>query len=204
MTNRLLAIATMTTLVLLAQVGQARAQSEIRYRFTFPEPEHHWMAVEATFESLPSSPLELRMSRSSPGRYSLHDFAKNVYDVTATDPDGRPLTLSRPDPYGWTVAVHGSAVTVRYKVFGDRTDGTYLGVDRTHAHLNMPASVMFARGLDDRPVRLVFAQPAGARWSLATQLDPTDNPLEYTAPNLQYLMDSPAEFGHVTIDLRQQ
>ena len=31
------------------------------------------------------------MSRSSPGRYSLHDFAKNVYDVHAFDGDGHEL-----------------------------------------------------------------------------------------------------------------
>ena len=40
---------------------------------------------------LGSAPLELRMSRSSPGRYAPHDFAKNVYDVRAFDADGREL-----------------------------------------------------------------------------------------------------------------
>ena len=43
-------------------------------------------------------------------------------------------------------------MTVRYKVYGDLVDGTYLAVDTTHAHINMPAAVMWARGLDDRPV----------------------------------------------------
>ena len=79
------------------------------------------------------------MSRSSPGRYSLHEFAKNVYDVEAVGGDGRALTVTRPDPYGWTVPQHGTAVTVRYRVFGDRVDGTYLAVDTSHAHVNMPA-----------------------------------------------------------------
>src|SRR6266581_4361790 len=75
------------------------AASPIAYRFTFPEPEHHWMQVEATFTELGPDPLELRMSRSSPGRYSLHDFAKNVYDVQVA---GGGLD-ARPDPYGWNV-----------------------------------------------------------------------------------------------------
>ncbi len=70
--------------------------------------------------------------------------------------------LTRPDAYGWTVPEHGPAVTVRYKVFGDFVDGTYLAIDPTHAHLNMPASVMWARGLDDRPLRLAFVA-AGRR-----------------------------------------
>ena len=35
------------------------------------------------------------MSRSSPGRYSLHDFAKNVYDVHAFAADGRELPTTQ-------------------------------------------------------------------------------------------------------------
>ena len=84
---------------------------------------------------------------------------------------------------------------MKYKVFGDRVDGTYLAIDTTHAHINMPAAIMWARGLDDRPATLTFVPPAGASWQVATQLHPGATPLEFTAPNLQYLMDSPAEFG---------
>ncbi|OLD92214.1 MAG: hypothetical protein AUG84_01905 [Chloroflexi bacterium 13_1_20CM_4_66_7] len=172
--------------------------SPIRYRFSFPQPQHRWMQVEATFPDLESGTLELRMSRSSPGRYSVHDFAKNVYDVGAVGADGREIQPTRPDPYGWNVAGHGGSVTVRYKVYGDRVDGTYLAVDETHAHINMPAAVMWAHGLDDRPATLTFEEPAGMRWQVATQLHASSSPLEFTAPNLQYLMDSPAEFGPVS------
>lgn len=157
------------------------------------------MQVEATFADLPAAPLELRMSRASPGRYSLHDFAKNVYDVHVAGANGRELQTDRPDPYGWTVPTHPDRVTVRYKVFGDRVDGTYLGVDATHAHVNMPAAVMWARGFDDRASTVVFDPPSGQQWRVATQLHPGGSPLQFTAPNLQYLMDSPAEFGPVTL-----
>src|SRR6478752_3477380 len=117
-----------------------RAEAPVHYRLSFPEPQHRWMQVEAVFPQVGDRPLELRMSRSSPGRYSLHDFAKNVYDVHGLGPDGAELRTTRPDPYGWTVAEHGAAVTVKYKVYGDRVDGTYLAVDLTHAHINMPAA----------------------------------------------------------------
>ena len=194
-------IATAALLTVSLGLLQPAAQSEtaVSYAFSFPEPQHHWMAVEASFTGLPTGPLELRMSRTSPGRYAVHDFAKNVYDVEVVGADGRPLSITRPDPSGWTVAQHGSSVTVRYKVFGDRVDGTYLAIDPTHAHLNMPASVMWGRGLDDRPVHIVFGQPPAGQWAVATQLYPTDQPLEFTAPNLQYLMDSPAEFGPIAV-----
>src|SRR5712692_11263392 len=145
-------------LMLLPMSVRFDAASPIRYRFTFPEPQHRWMQVEATFTELPTAPLELRMSRSSPGRYSLHDFAKNVYDVRAFARDGREIETARPDPYGWNVGGHGGAVTVKYKIYGDRIDGTYLAIDTTHAHINMPAAIMWARGLDDRPAVLTFQQ----------------------------------------------
>ncbi len=157
------------------------AAAPVQYRFTFPEPEHRWMQVEATFPDVGGQTLELRMSRASPGRYSLHDFAKNVYDVHAFARDGREVTTARPDPYGWNVADHGGTVRVTYRIFGDLVDGTYLAVDISHAHINMPAAIMWARGQDDRPVTLTFASPAGLRWQVATQLHPGSAALEFSA-----------------------
>jgi predicted metalloprotease with PDZ domain len=190
-------VAALLIAIALAASAILDAAEPIRYRLSFPESQHRWMQVEATFPDLPQNTLELRISRSSPGRYSLHDFAKNVYDVHAFDKDGRELPTTRPDPYGWNVSGHGGSVTVKYKVYGDRVDGTYLAIDTTHAHINMPAAIMWAHGLDDRPATIAFEQPAGASWQAATQLHPGSSPLEFTAPNLQYLMDSPVEFGPI-------
>ncbi|HTK28805.1 MAG TPA: PDZ domain-containing protein [Vicinamibacterales bacterium] len=181
----------------LAAAAVDRAASPVEYRLSFPDPPHRWMQVDATFPDLPTGPLELRISQSSPGRYALHEFAKNVYDVHVRGEGGAELPTTRPDPSGWRVAEHPARVTVTYKVFGDRIDGTYLAVDETHAHINMPAAIMWARGLDDRPVSMTFAPPPGAAWSVATQLHPAGS-LAFTAPNLQYLMDSPTEFGPVS------
>src|SRR5579872_2189951 len=54
----------------VGSAGQRDTDGTIAYRFSFPEPAHRWMQVEARFPRLGSGPLELRMSRSSPGRYS--------------------------------------------------------------------------------------------------------------------------------------
>jgi predicted metalloprotease with PDZ domain len=190
----------LASVIVTAQAIAFHAAAPVRYKLTFPEPEHRWMQVEASFTELGQTPLELRMSRSSPGRYSLHDFAKNVYDVHAFGRDGRelaPSATTRPDPYGWNVGGHGGSVTVKYKIYGDRIDGTYLAIDSNHAHINMPAALMWAHGLEDRPVVLTLEQPAGKHWQAATQLH--GDTLEFTAANLQYLMDSPTEFGPLVI-----
>ena len=171
----------------------------IEYTLSFPAPEHRWMQVEARFANAPSGPLQLRMARSSPGRYSLHEFAKNVFDVSIVNGKGQRLTATRPDPHEWDVANHDGTVVITYKVFGDRTDGTYLGINDVHAHINIPAALMFARGWFERPVRVRFVQPPGKRWKVATQLFPTGDPLVFTAPNVHYLMDSTTDFSSFTL-----
>lgn len=59
----------------------------------------------------------------------------------------------------------------------------------------MPATLVWARGLEKRAARVTLTEPTGARWTVATQLFTTSSPLAFTAPNLQYLMDSPLQFA---------
>ncbi len=192
MRSVILAVAAVLSVPLTARQGGTTAP--VVYRVSFPAPEHRFAQVEATFGQVPQ-PLELRMSRSSPGRYALHEFAKNVYDVHAFDGAGKALEITRPNPYQWNVTSTDGIVRVLYKVYGDHVDGTYLGIDETHAHMNLPATLMWARHLEDRPARVTFVPPDGRDWKPATQLFPGDTPWTFTAPNLQYLFDSPTELS---------
>ena len=111
----------------------------VRYAVTFANLAHHEARIVVDFPAAGDT-LEVWMSRSSPGRYALHEFAKNVYDVRATDPGGRSLPVVRRDPYRWLVLAGGRPVRFSYTLYGDRADGTYNQIDPSHAHLNMPAT----------------------------------------------------------------
>lgn len=196
---RLLLGLSFLTTPLLTSAQQTDAP--VQYRISFPNAVHHEAQVVAEFRQVPAGqPLHVRMARSSPGRYALHEFAKNVYDVQATDAQNRPLPLAHPDPYGWDVTPGpDGTVRLRYTVYGDRTDGTYLGIDQQHAHLNIPATFAFARGLEQRHVYVNFEQ-LPADWQVATQLlqvkeNGVTVPNRYFAPHLQYFMDSPTSLG---------
>jgi predicted metalloprotease with PDZ domain len=178
---------------------QAPQRPEVSYEISFPNAVHHEAVVSVTYTRLPVRPLELRMARSSPGRYALHEFAKNVYDVRAVDAAGRSLPITRPNEHQWNVTGHTGHVKVTYTLYADRADGTYSGIDRTHAHLNMPATFMFARNTFDRPIRVRFNVPTGSNWKVATQLAPTSDPYTFTAPNLQYFFDSPTELSNYAL-----
>jgi len=185
----------LTALALQIGAAAALAQTPVTYRVSVPEPEHHWLQVEATFPAGGRGPLVINMSRSSPGRYAVHEFSKNIFAFTAYDGAGREIPHAKPTVNQWRIAQHDGTVRIVYKIYGDRIDGTYLGIDGTHAHMNMPATLAWAEGLEMRPARVTFVPPSGRPWTIASQLFATDDPLTFTAPNLQYLMDSPTEFS---------
>ncbi|MES2861874.1 MAG: M61 family peptidase [Pseudomonadota bacterium] len=180
--------------VLLATPALAQQAPPVRYDVSFDNAAHHEARITVTYADVGTAPVRFQMSRSSPGRYAIHEFAKNVYSVSATNGAGQPLVIDRTDPYGWTVGGHDGTVSLTYTLFGDRSDGTYSQIDPSHAHLNMPATLAWATGFDDRAVQVTF-KPFDAAWDVATQLAPTSDPHVFTAPNLQYLMDSPTELS---------
>ena len=55
-----------------------------------------------------------------------------------------------------------------YTLYADRADGTYSGIDRTHAHLDMPATFMSSRWEHLRPptVRIKFNLPTESKWKV--------------------------------------
>jgi predicted metalloprotease with PDZ domain len=174
--------------------SQTLAQAPVRYEIQFPNATHHEAEVRATFSGVTQPILEVVMSRSSPGRYALHEFAKNIYDVHAVDGSGKPLQISRPSPYQWNVSGHTGTVVFTYTLFGDRVDGTYDSIDLSHAHLNMPATFAWAHGFERRPIELRIETPKDSGWTVATQLKRSAENY-WTAPNLDMMMDSPVEIG---------
>jgi predicted metalloprotease with PDZ domain len=172
--------------------------AQVTYDVSFPNAAHHEAIITFTLSGLPPEPIQVLMSRASPGRYALHEFAKNVYGLTAVDGAGRPLTVTRTAPSAWEVGAHDGTVRVTYTLYGDMGDGTYAQIDPSHAHLNMPATFLWVRGHEQEAIRVRFQPPAGSGWKIATQLVPGGDPHTFTAPDLQYFMDSPTELSDYT------
>ena len=170
------------------------SQVSNNYTISFENAEHHEAFITAEFTDLENNILELRMSRTSPGRYALHEFAKNVYDVKAYDSKGFLLAITRPNPHQWNIEDHDGTVKLTYTLFANRGDGTYSQVDLTHAHLNIPATFIYPNGLEERPINITFQPRKDLNWKIATQLKYIKN-YTYSAPNLYYFMDSPVEIS---------
>lgn len=169
-----------------------KAQEAIQYTVSFANAVHHEANVSMYVSQLPPEPLQIKVSRSSPGRYATHEFGKNIYDVKAYNTDGKEIEIEQIEGDVYLIPQHQDKLKITYTLFGNWVDGTYTGIDSRHAHLNMPASFMWIPALQDRPITVKFILPQN--WKIATQLILKDG--LYHAPNLQYLMDSPTELSN--------
>jgi len=186
----------MRSLLLLLLFTSIAATSQVNtYQISFSNAVHHEAKIKVTFPEIKTQKLSVRMSRTSPGRYALHEFAKNVYDFKAFNSAGAALEVDREDPYSWTVKNTDGTITIEYTLFANRADGTYSQIDASHAHLNIPATFIYSEELKDRDIELQVDLKDKPSWKVATQLEnATMN--TFRAPNLYYFMDSPIEISN--------
>lgn len=168
---------------------------KIAYKISFPNAIHHEAHIELTASGISPRPAIFKMSRSSPGRYATHEFGKNVYDVKAVDQTGKLIPVNRIDGDVYEVPGHNGTVTISYTLFGNHADGTYVGIDPESIHLNMPATFMWLKGMDNAPIEINFDIPKENKGVIASQLVPIGKSNTFSAPGLQYFMDSPTKIG---------
>ncbi len=171
------------------------AEKAIFYSVSFPNAAHHEAEIKMTIPQAPSREFRVRMSRSSAGRYATHEFGKNVYNVKATDMSGKALPFKQIEGDVYEVGDHAETVIITYTLFGNWTDGTYACIDESHAHLNMPAAFMWVPGQEKRALKFEFNDLDKYGWKVATQLK-SEGANIYSAPNMQYMMDSPTELSN--------
>lgn len=172
---------------------------KIQYDVSFPNIVHHEARIALSVSEVPHKELLFRMSRSSPGRYATHEYGKNVYDVKAFDKSGKPVAIARVDGDVYKVSGIDGYVRVEYILYANHADGTYAGIDQNSVHLNMPAAFMWVKGLEKSPMEIRFNLPQNSQWTIATQLKTTADAHTFTAPDLQYFMDSPTKIGKLTV-----
>jgi predicted metalloprotease with PDZ domain len=193
--KKFLLIAAIVGLLLPACTNKSQTGADIMYDVRFPNAGHNEAEITLSLSNMSPAPVHLRMSRTSPGRYALHEFAKNVYNVRVTNSSGDTLKVERDDLHSWTVPKHDGTVNFTYTLYANRADGTYSGVNREHAHLNMPATFAWASDFKDQSITVRFHPPEDSGWKAATQLKAADSSNTFTAPDFYYFMDSPTELS---------
>ena len=175
------------------------SQDSITYHISFPNAVHHEAEISLTLENLNTETVTAIMSKSSPGRYGIHNFGKNIYHMKAYNGTDTDIAINKIEPDAWEISEMDNSLKISYTLYANYADGTYSGIDADFANLNIPSTLMWLKGMELNPVRVVFDLPDTSNWKIATQLVLLDSIKHiYGAPNLQYLMDSPCILADLT------
>ncbi len=105
-------------LLWLTASAMDHASERVRYTLRFPQPETHYVEVEASFPADRREQIELMMPVWTPGSYLVRDYSRHVESIAASAGD-RALKISKTRKNRWTVETSGGTrVDVRYRVYG--------------------------------------------------------------------------------------
>ncbi|MCG8307860.1 MAG: PDZ domain-containing protein [Cytophagales bacterium] len=176
----------------LIHIKSGYSQDTLTYNISFPNAVHHEAEITFQIGDVQNRELTAIMSKSSPGRYAIHNFAMNVYNLKAYDRTASEIPIEKIKPDAWRFRDFGDSLTIKYTLYANYANGTYSGIDAKFAILNMPATLLWMDGMHQNPVKLIFHLPDTSTWKVATQLIEIDSAERvYGAPDLPYLMDSP-------------
>ena len=196
---RTLAVALCVIAAAMTAQGPIDAQGTdpIRYTVRFPEPQTHYMEVEAVFPTAGRPQVDLFMAVWTPGSYLIREYQRHVENVTARNTAGRALEIQKTNKNRWRVETGGaSTVTVSYRVYGREMTVRNNWIESAFAMLNgAPTFISLVGGLA-RPHEVRFELPPAWKAS-ATALMPIPGQAHaYRAEDFDTLVDSPVVLGN--------
>ncbi|MBX9599936.1 MAG: hypothetical protein K2X35_02990 [Bryobacteraceae bacterium] len=167
------------------------AQTPIRYTVRIPDPENHYIEVEARVPTEGRPAVELKMAIWT--QYVIREFAKNVEDVSAWTPAGAAARVEKIRKNRWRVAANGAKeVVVRYRVYAHRLHVQDNFVDDEFALLNgAPTFLTLADHRRPHEVRVEIPKP----WTRAISAMDSCGENCFRARDYDDLVDSPIVLG---------
>jgi predicted metalloprotease with PDZ domain len=192
-----------TVLLIVPNPGIAWAQSvtPISYTLRFPDPQTHYLEVEAVVPTDGRDQLELMMAVWTPGSYLVREYARHLEELTAQTPTGAPLSLESTRKNRWSVDTRGSpAVVVSYRVYSREMSVRTNWVGHDFALINGAPTFLTLADAVPRPHDVTIELPSHwARSTTALPGTPDGRSDSYRAADFDTLLDSPIVVGNPTI-----
>ncbi|MDA4123419.1 MAG: PDZ domain-containing protein, partial [Thaumarchaeota archaeon] len=178
------------------------ASTQIRYKVTMDSPGTHYFHVSLWVKGFreilgETNSLKLVMPVWTPGSYLVREFARNVLDVSVTDPESQSLETKKETKNTWIVQLGGaSEITIDYDVYAFTHASQQSYLDSDHAVINGASVFLYVEGLEHEGLSLKVV-PYSSWKKVSTGLTPTrGDPHEFYAENYDTLVDSPFEVGN--------
>lgn len=185
------------SLLLLALVGSAVAQSPIDYHVSLAKMREHLVHVRIHVAGT-SAERQVQLPVWN-ALYQVRDFAQYVRRVTARDASGHQLPIRKIDKTTWRIYHAESGAEIEYDILADQPGPYGAQLSTEHAFLNLAQLLMYPTDSRDALMTVVFTD-LPPDWDVATVL-PSLNPGEparmgrFSARNYDHLVDAPVEMG---------
>lgn len=180
--------------------GNAIAAGEpVRYTVRFPAPITHYAEVEAQIPVNPGeASVDLFLPVWTPGSYLVREYARNLEDIRAFDPNGKALAVSKTRKNRWRVVTDGAGgVRLQYRVYAREMTVRTNWVDENFALLNGAATFISPVGGLNREYDVQLELPADWKLSISGMQEVAPN--QFRAPDYDTLVDSPILAGSPTV-----
>lgn len=184
-----------------AEIGSAQTTDAVHYVVRFPEPQTHYVSVEATLPTEGKPDVEVFMPVWTPGSYLVREFARNVEAITVADPAGKPLVFEKSRKNRWRVQT-GAAAQIRfsYRVYCREMSVRTNWVEDSFALLNGAPTFVTLVGELNRPHDVLLELPPQWKTTMTGLPEaPDGKPHHYLAPDYDTLVDSPILAGNPAV-----
>lgn len=170
--------------------------AHVLYTISIPDPRNHYFHVIIEINEIIGSMINLKMPTWLPGAYKLNDFARDIEEFKACDPDGKTVTWRKTDKQTWTINVPPEqALRVEYDVYAFTLEDDASYVCEEFSVFNPGASVLMVEPFAENPCQITIVLPSV--WQHATTgLTRIGTGQTFFAKDYHELMDCPFMFGN--------
>ncbi len=186
--------------LLMCTAGQLSAWLQekplIDYTVSMSQPATHQYHVELRTRGWRQDTLVFKMPKWMPGYYQIMDYAKSVQNILVRDEKGKDFPFQRLNDNTLRISgIRNKSLVLRYDVMTTRQFVANSYVDSEHAYLIPENTFFYIDGFLHLPVNVEIVTTP---WNtIATGLEPTEKPNQFTALNFDILYDCPVLIGNL-------
>jgi len=188
-------------LLLLTICSAATAQTKqfrIDYTVEVQNPETGLFHVTADVRNIRQPSLELSLPTWTPGWYTIENYGKNILRFTIKDVKGKRLGHTMTRKQTWKVETAGlNQIIVEFDYRADTLGLNQAKITKDFAFFTGTQLFLMGEGHRAGPSSVRFVIPRD--WQIISALTETTDPMRFTAPDYDTLVDAPTEMGHFDV-----
>jgi predicted metalloprotease with PDZ domain len=191
--SRLLFLIGFLLIIAPAAAGQSN-QVSVGYTVEVADTERQLFHVTTEVKNIRQSQLNLSLPVWTPGWYTIENYAKNILRFQITDAKGTRLPHRMIRKQTWQVDTKGiDSIKIEFDYRATLLALNQARIAKDFAFFTGTQLFLMAEGHRNIPSTVRFKLPEG--WQIISALKETQDPMTFTAPDYDTLLDSPTEMG---------